>query len=88
MDTLPLRVIEKYRYRTSASSEGSAIKRKINQTDGEAESPKQPKRFKHVYLLNKAKYWAEVSAADLRAPVDVANLDDKSHSILQHRIRK
>jgi len=45
------------------------------------------RRLKAVYIVNTEKYWAKVDETELNKKVDVDNLDEKAHKILQHRIR-
>jgi len=43
--------------------------------------------LKAVYIVNAEKYWVKVASVDLNKKLDMDNLDENSHKILQHRIR-
>jgi hypothetical protein len=48
---------------------------------------KKPKKLPSVYLVNKVKFHSVVSDEDLLLDISAANLDEKAHQILQHKIR-
>ena len=67
------------------------MKRKIKLTADAEEmvtETSRPKRLKMVYLTNKSKFWSEADVNDLEKPLDMSNIDNKTHVILQHRIRE
>lgn len=92
-DNLMLRIVEKYRYKTSITEKRLVLKHKINLMEAEEGDQQEPprkrgRRLKHVYLINKTKYWTVVTDEELKKTLDVNHLDEKGHEILQHRIRK
>ena len=94
LDTLPLTIIEGYRYRKGEKKKKRSIEDRIAEQENEIEEPvrrRSNKRLKGVYLVNITKFWSEVREEDLAQELDLENLDNpdgKTHMILQHRIRK
>ena len=87
---MPIALLDGYRNRVTSKKKPTieAMIREEEDREKVETQRKRHKRVKNVYLVNRNKFWVEVNATDLQKEVDIENMDESSHKILQHRIRK